>query len=45
MDCLKNHSESIKVCVEEKVPEIKELIEDADSINLARFTLSEENCK
>lgn len=45
VDCLKNHSESIKVCVEEKVPEIKELIEDADSINLARFTLSEENCK
>lgn len=44
-ECLKNHSKNIEKCLEDKIPDIKQLKDDPDSINIARFTLSEENCK
>lgn len=44
-ECLKNHSKDIQKCLEDKIPETKDLKDSPDTINIAKFTLSEENCK
>lgn len=44
-ECLKNHSKDIEKCVEERIPDVKQYKDDPDSVNIAKLTLSEENCK
>ena len=44
-ECLKNHSKNIQNCLEDKLPEIKRLKSDPQSIDMTTFTINEQKCK
>ncbi|KAK7075560.1 hypothetical protein SK128_027793 [Halocaridina rubra] len=44
-ECIKSQRDNIKECVEERVPEVKDVKEDPLSINLDQLLINEENCK
>ncbi|RXG73358.1 27 kDa hemolymph glycoprotein [Armadillidium vulgare] len=43
--CLQNTSDSIKECIENSVPEVKEAEEDPNKIQLDKFLINDANCK
>ena len=44
VECLKDRKDAIKECVEEEVPEVKDSVDDPNSLSLDDIVIDEKQC-
>lgn len=44
VECLTQHKDDIRACIQEAVPELQSTIDDPDSLNMDNVVINEEQC-